>query len=680
MTAPGATPEDWFQFSVMLDLTADLLPVVSNTNAKISETSSLKQLGKTPSLYNRERLAVGLAKWTERITTPSDVEQWQRQPDYGICLQTRSVRAIDIDIADADTVDTIIEHIAGVRCFAEPLPVRTRANSGKCLLAFRLEGEYRKRIIRTQTGIIEFLANGQQFIAAGTHPSGVRYEWTEGLPSDFPIIEPETFERVWKALEEAYAVAPSTQAKAPSDTKQVLSTAIKNDPLAMLFLDRDMVKRTEATGRMFVICPWESEHSTLPNEDSESASVYWPANTGGYDHGSYKCLHAHCDHRTVRDVYDAFEYHPPADGGFEVDPDAVAPVDKRDEWEQRRVYQAGDVPGADKMPWYIYGVLPKAEVGLVFGESGAGKSFWILDLLASMANQEQWNGKPIEENCRCLYVACEDLYGAVHRLKAYTSVSGVDMHELNIDIDLDGIDLLSGESTAKLVTYCVKAKKHYGLIVIDTLARATIGADENSSKDMGVALANCKRLHDHTGAMVLLVHHAGKDSSKGARGWSGLKGNQDVQIEIVRDGEYRAAIIDKLKNGQDKTRYDFRLATVVVGENADGSPITSCVVEHGKAHGPREAKAADSRGPKLRPAQQAALRAIEQATGLAGEMLSVKAAIDAILSVRVVTEQEKKAGRSRSECGRQLQALVDRGLLLIVGDQIALPEQVTGNM
>ena len=49
----GATPDDWLHLDLALGLTADLLPVVSNPGAIISENSTLKAIGKTPSRYNR---------------------------------------------------------------------------------------------------------------------------------------------------------------------------------------------------------------------------------------------------------------------------------------------------------------------------------------------------------------------------------------------------------------------------------------------------------------------------------------------------------------------------------------------------------------------------------------------------------------------------------------------------
>jgi hypothetical protein len=50
---------------------------------------------------------------------------------------------------------------------------------------------------------------------------------------------------------------------------------------------------------------------------------------------------------------------------------------------------------------------------------------------------------------------------------------------------------------------------------------------------MGLALSHCKHIYEVTGAIVLLVHHSGKDAAKGARGWSGIRAAADTEIEIV---------------------------------------------------------------------------------------------------------------------------------------------------
>ena len=193
--APGATKEAW-QLLMNLGLTADLLPVVSDASIKISERSKMEAVGKTPSVINREGCAVGIPRWTERISTPADIKAWSNDPRLGICLQTREVRAFDVDINDpavSAEVRGFVETLAGT------LPCRSRSNSGKLLLAFRMPGSFHKRRIVSEHGMIEFLATGQQFIAEGTHTSGVRYEW-DGLEHGIPALEQDEFEAIWSAL------------------------------------------------------------------------------------------------------------------------------------------------------------------------------------------------------------------------------------------------------------------------------------------------------------------------------------------------------------------------------------------------------------------------------------------------------------------------------------------------
>ena len=77
--------------------------------------------------------------------------------------------------------------------------MRFRENSGKCLLAFELPGEYGKGVLKVAGGIVEFLANGQQCVVAGAHSSGARYEWQGGLPDVVPAVSAEAFEALWAA-------------------------------------------------------------------------------------------------------------------------------------------------------------------------------------------------------------------------------------------------------------------------------------------------------------------------------------------------------------------------------------------------------------------------------------------------------------------------------------------------
>lgn len=303
MTSPtqyGATADDWAILADVAGMTADMLPVVSNPGARVSPDSKLKALGKVPSLFNSNGEVVGIARWTEKTSTGRDIDRWSAQPDLGICLQTRVVRALDVDIDDADIVREIVGIIGQHLGY---LPNRMRADSAKCLLAFTLPGNFTKRILRTETGIIEFLANGQQFIAAGTHPKGARYEWLAGTPYDFPEVSVEAFEACWAELMHCYATEEVVVVGEGRALREARRQVDVEDDVATYLYDQGYVLSESRDGRLNITCPFEHEHSG-PSAD-DTATQYMPKGVGGFELGHFSCLHAHCANRNDGDFIEA---------------------------------------------------------------------------------------------------------------------------------------------------------------------------------------------------------------------------------------------------------------------------------------------------------------------------------------------------------------------------------------
>lgn len=231
---------------------------------------------------------------------------------------------------------------------------------------------------------------------------------------------------------------------------------------------------------------------------------------------------------------------------------------------------------ANALPWIIKGVLPKAGLGVVYGASGSGKSFAVLDMGMAIARGVDWRGKRVKQG-RVAYIAAEGADGFRKRLAAYAQHQGVDLTTVPMTV-LNAAPNLLEKQDAVDVAKGVKASGGADLIVIDTFAQTTPGANENAGEDVGKALGYCKRIHEVTGAMVLLVHHSGKDATKGARGWSGLRAAADAEIEVVREGEARMLRLTKSKDGEDGLAWGFKLDVVQIGVDEDLDPITSCVV------------------------------------------------------------------------------------------------------
>lgn len=227
--------------------------------------------------------------------------------------------------------------------------------------------------------------------------------------------------------------------------------------------------------------------------------------------------------------------------------------------------------------WLVKGLIPRAELIVVFGPPGSGKSFLSYDIGCAVVRGHPWgftNAKV--KQGKVVYVFAEGASGARHRGEAYCRKYGAGSVPLAI---IERPNLFGEKDPALLAK---KIKDHGGadLIIIDTLNAASPGADENSGRDMTQILDHCRLLHKHTGATVVLVHHSGKDASKGARGWSGLKASADAEIEIARNGDYRTATVSKMKDGLDGVRHSFLLKPITLYMDADGDDVTSCYVEH----------------------------------------------------------------------------------------------------
>jgi hypothetical protein len=288
LPAYGASPDDWTHFDLVLGLGSDLLPVVSNPGAVISPDSKMKELGKTPSRYNPKGQAVGIPGWTDHQASDADLTRWAKDDDLGICLQTRTVRGLDIDVPERELARSIENFTE--EYLQRKLPTRMRGNSGKVLLGFTLAGELPKRKMVVEGGIVEFLATGQQFVAVGTHPSGARYEWLGGLPDAFPELELAEFEALWSALAERFAIEPVEQGTV-SMRKRGETVAMRDD-VADYLRQHKLVLGTDRDGALLVKCPWDADHST--GTPGDGSTVFFPAGTNGYERGHFKCLHGHC--------------------------------------------------------------------------------------------------------------------------------------------------------------------------------------------------------------------------------------------------------------------------------------------------------------------------------------------------------------------------------------------------
>ncbi len=68
-------------------------------------------------------------------------------------------------------------------------------------------------------------------------------------------------------------------------------------------------------------------------------------------------------------------------------------------------------------------------------------------------------------------------------------------------------------------------------------------------------VAGCDRMVSEVEAAVLLVHHAGKDTSAGLRGSTAVLGAMDAVLSVRRDGDRAEFTVEKVKNSSEDARH-----------------------------------------------------------------------------------------------------------------------------
>jgi RecA-family ATPase len=231
--------------------------------------------------------------------------------------------------------------------------------------------------------------------------------------------------------------------------------------------------------------------------------------------------------------------------------------------------------------YLIKGVIQRGTLIVIFGESGSGKTYFTLDLALAIAGGQPWRGRRVTRGL-VLYLAMEGRLD--DRIEACVK-RGITSGAVPVAISQRAADLLHLDGDVDGLVATVRhaeseSGEKIGLIVVDTLARALAGGSENNPEDMGALILNADRLRHETGAAVVLIHHAGKDASRGARGHSSLKGAVDTEILVEgADGRHTSTVTKQrdLPSGQ---VFAFELEQQVLGHDDEGDPFTACIVKH----------------------------------------------------------------------------------------------------
>ncbi len=248
------------------------------------------------------------------------------------------------------------------------------------------------------------------------------------------------------------------------------------------------------------------------------------------------------------------------------------------------------VPGPEALQlpepeWLVEPLVAEGSIAALIGAPAAYKTFIAIDLALSIAAGRPAYGHPVRQG-PVVYVAAEGTKSFARRLRGWAQGHHVSVPD-RFYLLSQSVLFLDERDVDDLESAIAALPERPRLVVIDTLARAMTGGDENSARDMGMLIAGAERLRVE-GTSVLLVHHLNRQGA--IRGSSALTGALDTLVEAKRGGERVTLFCRKQKDAEEFA--PITLASRVIDLGDGGTSLLLDVVAATARAGVTEAMAA----------------------------------------------------------------------------------------
>lgn len=231
---------------------------------------------------------------------------------------------------------------------------------------------------------------------------------------------------------------------------------------------------------------------------------------------------------------------------------------------------------AAAVTWLVKGAVPSESLGVMFGASGAFKSFLAIDLALHVAHGIPWLGRKTRQ-APVIMIAAEGGTGLWRRVEAWHRERGVTWQDapvytipMSVDLSTDCFRVIEAASALGVVP---------GLMVIDTLSQ-TFSGEENSATEVAAYLRELGLwFRESWQCAVLVIHHSGHTATERPRGSSAIRANVDFMMGVHRDEREMIATLSchKQKDGEPFDDKTFGLSVFELGRDEDDDPITALV-------------------------------------------------------------------------------------------------------
>jgi hypothetical protein len=245
-------------------------------------------------------------------------------------------------------------------------------------------------------------------------------------------------------------------------------------------------------------------------------------------------------------------------GGPETEPDPEKPT-------RPLILHLEDMENLPPPEWLVKDLFPAGGLIVPYGPPKGGKTFIVLSLCLHVADGRDWFGHPVKRG-GVVYIAGEGIGGLGIRTRAMRAHYGIPVN-IPFWIVRRAFNLTTATAAAdltKLIRDTV-LDEPIAMVVVDTLARAMPGAEENSARDVGLVIAACADVQDNLACAVIAIHHQGKEESRGMRGTTAIKGAVDASFRITKNGEHVTMTNEDQKDAETAPEMIFQMIKVMVG-------------------------------------------------------------------------------------------------------------------
>jgi hypothetical protein len=254
------------------------------------------------------------------------------------------------------------------------------------------------------------------------------------------------------------------------------------------------------------------------------------------------------------------------------------------------VFMGSEKPSPQKM--LIDGVMPLEGLPFIGGQSSAGKTFVAVLLAACAATAKPFFGREVTERVGTVIIAAEGRAMLNARISAALIELSVDEKEVPIAWVKQMPDFSTSEGVTKLARELRAISKHFqtkfgvrlGLVFVDTVSASFDIKEETDNAEAARVCKVMRRIGEATGAIVVPIHHYGKNAGVGLRGASAWRANADFVLSVMADIDpqtvdvsNRQLAIAKDRDGSQGPLTPFTLKWVELGVDDRGNPLGTMV-------------------------------------------------------------------------------------------------------